>query len=224
MNELEKQAAIDRYNERLDKFGYDRRTLGWVKPQHFLRYHILLSHWDLTNASLLDFGCGFGDLYGYCCDLGIAGLDYLGIDINQRLLEEGAKRYPNAKFSCRDVLAEGLPATYDVIVASGVYNFRLENNWDFIEATLSLFARSARQGFAVNFLSDRCDFKEDNLYYADPCKILDLCYRLSRRIVLRQDYMPFEFTIFVDMRTMFDKDYTIFPDYLSFVPRPEDLP
>jgi len=32
--------------------------------------------------------------------------------------------------------------------------------------------------------------------------------------------MPFEFTVFVDMRNSFDKRYTVFPEYLNYIPRP----
>jgi SAM-dependent methyltransferase len=218
VNEQEKRETIQRYNERLEQFGHDPRTLGWSKLQHLLRYEILLSHWDLSGVDLLDFGCGFGDMYAYCQSTGRHGVRYHGLDLNPQLIERGRARYPGADLMVRDVLADGLPSTYDVIVASGVFNFRLEDNWAFVVKTFEIFAACCRQGFSVNFMSDRVDFEDRNLYYADPCAVLALAYKYSRRILLRQDYMPFEFTIFVDMRNSFDKTYTVFPEYLSFIP------
>src|SRR4051812_6460169 len=218
MDEQEKRETLSRYDRRLEEFGHDPRTLGWHKRQHLLRYEILLSHWDLADADLLDFGCGFGDMYAYCQQSGRGGVRYHGLDLNHRLVAEGARRYPAASLFARDALTEGLPAVYDVIVASGIYNFRLKDNWDFITRTFALFARHSRQGFAVNFLSNRVDYTEDSLYYADPPRVLDLCYSYSRRVLLRQDYMPFEFTVFVDLRNSFDKRYTVFPEYLGFIP------
>lgn len=218
MNEQEKANAIERYNARLDRFGYDPRTLGWTKRQHLLRYEILLSHWPKAGIDLLDFGCGFGDLYAYCRDTGREEIRYHGIDINPRLIAEGLRRYPEADLTARDVTGTGFPRTYDVIVASGIYNFRLEDNWRFIAKTFELFRASAKRGFAVNFLTNRVDFNDSTLYYADPCAVLDLCYQYSRRVVLRQDYMPFEFTVFVDLNDTFDKNYTVFLDYLGFIP------
>lgn len=218
MDEDEKQETLDRYNRRLAEFGHDPRTLGWHKRQHLLRYEILLSHWNLDKADLLDFGCGFGDMYAYCQASNRASARYHGLDLNSNLIDEGKRRYPGVDLFARDVLIEGLPDVYDVIVASGIYNFRLKDNWSFIEKTFALFAAHGRQGFAVNFLSNRVDYSEDSLYYADPPKVLDLCYRYSRRVLLRQDYMPFEFTVFVDLRNSFDKSFTVFPEYLDFVP------
>jgi len=218
MDEEEKRETLARYDHRLAEFGHDPRTLGWHKRQHLLRYEVLLSHWKLDGADLLDFGCGFGDMSNYCRDSGRAGVRYHGLDLNPRLIAEGAKRYPGIDLFARDAIVEGLPATYDVIVASGIYNFRLKDNWDFIIRTFAMFAAHSRQGFAVNFLSNRVDYTEASLYYADPPKVLDLCYTYSRRVLLRQDYMPFEFTAFVDLRNSFDKNFTVFPDYLGFIP------
>jgi SAM-dependent methyltransferase len=224
MDDQEKRETRDRYDRRLDEYGYSPQTLGWHKRQHLLRYEILLSHWDLDGAELLDFGCGFGDMHAYCQESGRSSLRYHGLDLNPRLIEEGARRHPGADLFVCDALEKGLPATYDVILASGIYNFRLKDNWDLIARTFDLFARHSRQGFAVNFLSNRVDYAEDSLYYADPPKILDLCYGYSRRVLLRQDYMPFEFSVFVDLRNSFDKRYTVFPDYVRFIPGADEEP
>jgi SAM-dependent methyltransferase len=221
VNEQEKLTTIARYNARLDQFGHDPRALGWPKRQHLLRYDVLLSYWTLASADLLDFGCGFGDMYAYCRDAGRADVRYHGIDINPRLIEKGSKRYPEADLTVRDVMVQGMPRSYDVIVCSGLYNFRLQDNWGFITRTFDLFRSSCTQGFAANFVTNRVDFREETLYYADPCAILNLCYKYSRRVLLRQDYMPFEFTVFVDLRDKFDKDYIVFPEFLRFIPNAE---
>jgi SAM-dependent methyltransferase len=224
VDEEEKRETLARYDARLDKFGHDPRTLGWSKLQHTLRYEILLSYWKLSGADLLDFGCGFGDMYGYCQATGRSEVRYYGIDLNPRLIAEGLKRYPCANLMVCDALARGLPASYDVIVASGLFNFRLKDNLGFIADTFRMFAAGCRQGFSANFLTNRTDFEDSNLYYADPCAVLNLCYKYSRRILFRQDYMPFEFTVFVDMRDSFDKTYTVFPEYLGFIPAAGPIP
>jgi SAM-dependent methyltransferase len=218
VNEQEKRDMLQRYNERLEQFGYDPRTLGWSKLQHLLRYEVLLSYWNLAGAELLDFGCGFGDMYAYCQSTGRSTVRYRGLDLNPRLIKEGKKLYPDADLMTCDALVDGLPGTYDVIVASGVYNFRLEDNWTFISKTFDMFAACCRQGFSANFICNRVDFEDSKLYYADPCAVLALCYKYSRRILFRQDYMPFEFTVFVDLRNSFDVAYTVFPEYISFIP------
>ena len=47
--------------------------------------------------------------------------------------------------------------------------------------------------------------------------MLELGYRYSNRVMLRNDYMPFEFTVYVDLRRDFDKAHVVYPEFLSFV-------
>jgi hypothetical protein len=41
------------------------------------------------------------------------------------------------------------------------------------------------------------DFKNEDAYYASPEQIFSFCKTISRRVVLRTDYMPFEFCVYV---------------------------
>ena len=218
MKPAESQIIIDRYNRRLAEFGRDPRTLGWTKGKQKLRFHILLSHWSLQDATILDFGCGFGDMYGYCKELDLTAR-YAGVDINPQLIAEGLKHFPEANLFVADAFQDGLPRPYDYIFSSGVHNFKIEDNWRFINDTFELFDRYSTKGFALNFLSNRVEFELAHTYHADSVKILDLAYRYSNRVMLRNDYMPFEFTVFIDKQTDFDKNYTVYPDFMTFVTR-----
>ena len=60
-------------------------------------------------------------------------------------------------------------------------------------------------GFAVNFLSSAADFVRKENYHTDADRVLRLALQYSRRVLLRHDYMPFEFTVFVDKRTDFPR-------------------
>jgi SAM-dependent methyltransferase len=219
MKDSEKKRVIETYNRRLAQFGHDPRTLGWPKRRHRLRYAILLGHWDLKGRSILDYGCGFGDMYAFCRDQAL-DVDYEGVDINPELIAEGRKRYPEAKLSVRDPLREGLERSYDYAFSSGVHNIKLEDNWSFIEQGFELFDKSCTRGFALNFLSDKVEYKLEHAHHTDPVRVLELAYRYSNRIVLRNDYMPFEFTIFVDKQDAFDKERAVYPEYRPFVEDP----
>ena len=216
MDKSELESVLRRYDERLKEFGHDPRTLGWTKGRHNLRYHILLSQWDLRQASVLDFGCGFGDMYGYSRKIGL-DFHYEGIDLNPSLIEAGKKSFPDAVLQARDAFAEGLPKKYDFILSSGVHNLKLKDNWAFIERTFQLFDENATEGFALNFLSKKVEYELADTYHADPSRILDLAYEYSNRVILRNDYMPFEFTIFIDKRKEFDKNHVVYPEFLGLV-------
>jgi SAM-dependent methyltransferase len=216
MNDAEIQAVLARYSERLRALGPVPEALGWTKGRHVLRYHVLLEPWHLSTERVLDFGCGFGDMYAYCREH-LPDVAYEGFDLNPALVDIGRARYPAAKLSAGDALRGDLSGQWDVIVASGVFNLQLSDNWEFIQAAFDWFARHARRGFAANFLSDRVDYRLDHTYHADPCKILELAYRYSNRVMLRNDYMPFEFTVYVDRRDAFDREHVVFPEFLKYI-------
>lgn len=214
----EKAALLKRYSDRLTQHGPTDAALGWTKPKQRLRYRILLDYW-LAEPSprplrVLDFGCGFGDLYGYARERGVA-LDYTGLDINADLIDVARQRYPQARFMCRDAFEEPLTEQFDVVLSSGVHNVKLADNASFIEHSFALFDRLASTGFAVNFLSTRANFRAADNHHSAPEDILALALRHSPRVSLRHDYMPFEFTVFVDKRSAIDEALTVFRPFVG---------
>ena len=215
MEMTDKKYIIERYNKRLAQFGYHPKTLGWgEKPRCSLRFFVLLKEWNLENAHILDFGCGFGDMYKFINENNI-NTHYHGVDINKSLIEMGKQTYPQANLSSRDALEEGLPQKYDYIFSSGVHNTKIADNWSWIEDTFRLFNQYSTKGFALNFLSNKVEYKLEDTYHADPGEILNLAYKYSNKIVLRNDYMPFEFTIFINKQNEFDKNQVVYFDYLN---------
>lgn len=212
MNAKDKKRIIDVYNERYEKHGYDPKALGWDKGRQTLRFEILLNYWNLKNQSLLDFGCGFGDLYGYLKGKN-NGVQYTGVDLNKHLIEEGQKRYPQARLLVKDLLDEKPSEKFDVIIASGTHSSKISDNWGYVEKTFELFSKIANYGFALNFLSDRVDWEIEHSFHYDPVRMLKLAYKYSNRVVLRNDYMPFEFSVFVDLRKEFDPEWVVYPEF-----------
>lgn len=215
MDRAEQDEIKKRYNQRLDEHGYSPKTLGWDKNRHWLRYHILLSQWDFNGASVLDFGCGFGDMYAYMKEKGV-GAQYTGVDINERLIEQGLKIYPDLDLRATDIF-ETDPGQFDYALSSGVHNLKIKDNKSFIEATFEKFSQISTKGFALNFLSNKVQYELEHIYHVDPAYILDLAYKYSNKVVLRNDYMPFEFTIFVDKQNSFDKTTAVYQDYVGMV-------
>jgi SAM-dependent methyltransferase len=212
------EKTIDRYNRRLEEFGETEKALGWGdKGRSQLRFMILTSQWDFSAASVLDFGCGFGDLYAYIAKQQASTFDYLGIDINPSLIEVARKRYPSTNFEVLNILETDDIPQFDYVLASGTFNAKLENNVEFIESCMTRMAKIARKGIAFNFLSNKVDYQSDITFHADPSEILNLFYRFSKNVVLRNDYMPFEFTVFADLAAKIDDRLTVYENYVKFV-------
>lgn len=204
------RAIVRAYSDRYARCGVSAETLGWGrKDRRRLRFEVLCSLWALDGASVLDFGCGFGDLCGYLRETR-TGVQYLGLDINAELVEVARRLQPSGRFDVANLLDDGPRPEMDYVFASGVFNDRIGDNWAFIERAFEAFNRVARNGFAANFLSAKVDYRYPDAYYAEPADVLNLCYRYSRNVVLRNDCMPFEFTVFVNKAAKVDPDLVIF--------------
>lgn len=56
---------------------------------------------------------------------------------------------------------------------------------------------SCSKGVAVDFISRYVDFRNRDVFYAEPEVVFKFCKSLTKRIILRSDYMPFEFCVYL---------------------------
>ena len=208
--------VIDRYTKRYKEFGYDPKSFGWDKGKQEVRFDILTSQYNFENKHILDIGCGFGDLNKMLMKKASHYM-YTGFDLVDVLLREARKKYQNrnVNFIKGNILNLRSQHKYDYAISSGIFNYRLSggNNYEFIEAVMEKALRMTNDGIAFDFLSDKVDYRLGHTFHRSPEKILSIAYRFSRNIVLRNDYMPFEFTIFIFKDDRFSDEDTVFMRY-----------
>lgn len=195
------------YSDRLTEHGESPRGVDWNGEEgQTLRFAQLCKIVDPSSAfSLNDLGCGYGALCDFL-ELRYPAFSYSGIDISEKMIEAASRRHrenPGFRFVCAsepDHLA-------DYGVASGIFNVRLGKSdveWKaYIGYSLDKLDRTSSKGFAFNCLTSYSDAARmrDDLYYADPCEIFDMCKRrYSRNVALLHDYDLYEFTILVSKR------------------------
>jgi SAM-dependent methyltransferase len=219
MMKNDKSEIINRYTERYKEFGYNPKSLGWDKGKQEIRFDILTSNYDFSEKTVLDLGCGFGDLSEYI-GRRFNNANYIGIDIVPVLIEEANERFGNStrKFLLHDVMGYNPEEKIDYVIASGIFNNKLHsNNYTFIEKSINKYFRLVIEGLALNFLSDKVDYKKEMNFYANPGKVLSIAYKYSRNIIIRNDYMPFEFSLFIFKDDSFMKEDTVFTRYKSII-------
>jgi hypothetical protein len=125
------------------------------------------------------------------------------VDVSQEMIKVAEQRHATAD-QARFITAAEPDEVADYGLASGIFNVRLgrsDAEWfDYLQATLDVLDRTSSLGFAFNCLTSYSDEdkKRDYLYYADPCRLFDLCKRrYSRQVALLHDYGLYEFTILV---------------------------
>jgi SAM-dependent methyltransferase len=193
------------YAEKLAEHGATPRGVDWNgEESQKVRFEQLCKIIDpkTSNFSINDLGCGYGALLEYLRDEQ-AACSYLGVDVSQEMIKVAEQRNAAAD-RARFITSAEPDEVADYGLASGIFNVRLgrsDAEWfDYLQAILDVLDRTSSLGFAFNCLtsySDR-DKKRDYLYYADPCRLFDMCKRrYSRQVALLHDYGLYEFTILV---------------------------
>lgn len=157
---------------------------------------------DTSGFTLNDLGCGYGALLDYLGDSDrLTG--YCGIDMCADMIAAARSRHASRAHT-RFVVATAPDAEADFGMASGIFNLRLDIGdarwWQHIESTLDRLDATSRRGFAFNCLTtwSDADKMRPTLYYADPCRLFELCKRrYSRQVALLHDYGLYEFTVLV---------------------------
>ena len=192
-------AGIFRFHkEQIQTYGEGTaEALGWENKEGQLqRFEVLSSIGDLNHRSVLDAGCGYGDLRGYLQDK-YPDVRYFGIEQIPALLDIAAERYaslPETLFFQGDFASAELPVT-DYILLSGSLNY-INSDPLFILKIIEKLFNNCRIAFGFNLLS-----------YADPAQglivsykpefIREYCSRLSKNIRFFDHYKPNDYTLFM---------------------------
>jgi len=163
----------------------------WTVKGQQLRYEAFLATCgDLAGKSVLDFGCGKGDLYGFLRARGVA-CAYTGIDLHPGLIALARSKHPEAEFAERDIEEHPFDRTFDVVIACGVFNLRVGGIAASLEVILPLLFGCARQALHANFLTARAPHHDVELHYVDPTWLLAFARdRLSPQADVRDDLVP----------------------------------
>jgi cyclopropane fatty-acyl-phospholipid synthase-like methyltransferase len=189
------------YQSKFEKYGVSPKSLLWKsKGAAHQRFRQFWHEIDFTNKKVLDVGCGFGE-FGKFLLKRYEGVDYTGVDVVPEFIENAKRLVPEGKFKTFDLMGgEKLQGSFDVVVASGVLNGNHENNVEYRKKAIRVMFDAADKILAFNMLGSHPQPENDNesnVWYADSLEILDYCMSMTKRVVMRHNYHPKDFTIFM---------------------------
>ncbi|MEI8292955.1 MAG: class I SAM-dependent methyltransferase [bacterium] len=185
------------YNKRVQAFGHDPLACDYGRAASQQRkFAVLASVTDYAGLSVLDVGCGFADYAGFLSDRH-RDVEYHGIDLSPAMIEMARQARPDLDLRVANILDLPEDVSYDVVSANGIF-YLLGTEAPFLMRRLvgEMFRRS-RRGVVFNSLSTWASIQEDGEFYADPLEVVAWCRELSPWVVLRHDYLPHDFTVFV---------------------------
>lgn len=172
MDPLGKKELLNFYGRHLRDFGDSPQAVRWTPEGQIRRYETLLRiAGDLSGKTLLDFGCGKGDICGFLKEKGIS-LTYCGIDINENLIELAKTKYPGAEFIDMDIEETQFDRQFDVIFACGVFNLRIAGIDESVRNVMKKLFSLCKESLHVNFLTYYVPRRDVELFFMKPEEML----------------------------------------------------
>ena len=178
------------YQKAIKEFGISAQGVHWnSKYSQYKRFEVItkLIKKSIKTSYIVDVGCGFGEYYNYLSNNKRVPENYLGIDCENNMINICKKRFPNQQFKRIDILTDDLEIA-DYYLASGTLNIlTLEQCDTFIQKCY----KHSKKGFIFNFLK-KLTFT--NIQQSD---IENICKKYCNNLIIKDDYMDNDFTIFM---------------------------
>jgi len=195
------EKVIDNYNRWIsERSGIGIMGYGSQSSQD-ARFSVLFGLGDMNGKTVLDVGCGRGDLARIASERGVCFKEYLGVDIVPKMIDiaRDMNPVPNARFEVMDVLTSKEELSYDYVIMCGTLNFNTEDTPAMARKMIKRAFEIAKTGVAFNMTSVFGDVKlrTDHTYYFDPFEVLKFCSTMTRNLVFDHTYLPHDFTVFM---------------------------
>jgi len=183
---------LEFYQNAHKKHGISAQGLNWSSYEsQKVRFEVITSLLkdELSRCSIVDAGCGFGDLYFYWQENGLHVKSYVGIDSVKNSIQICTERLPKISFTCKDILKDDLPCA-DWYIASGTLNILNDfQTWLFLQKILS----HSKKGIVFNALEG--SKKSENFNYQKKEDIIAFAKSKGFTCRLINDYLKNDITV-----------------------------
>ncbi|MBC7913290.1 MAG: class I SAM-dependent methyltransferase [Pyrinomonadaceae bacterium] len=198
MSILDNASVCRFHHNQIREFGLNSvQSLGWKSEKsQSVRFEILTGIDNMTDCSVMDVGCGVGELKVFL-DTKYSGVRYFGIDQMSVFLDIAISRFSESDdttFFLGDFSTAILPNT-DYVLASGAFNYR-NSEPDFVLNVIDKLFANCRLGFAFNLMGN-INASASILVAYNPSYILKHCQTLSKKVIIKQGYLEDDFTIWM---------------------------
>ena len=142
--------------------------------------------------SLLDIGCGLGDLCLYCRNHGWTGR-YTGLDISDKMVAFTKDRLKNDEIFEVDILEDNYNDKHDVVVSISTIQQKplYEDGEIYLKNMIEKMFMLSNKSIIFDVFSNKfVDYVREGNLYVDPINLLNYCYKLSNRLLLINEYNP----------------------------------
>lgn len=168
-----------------------------------MRFEAFVVHHDLQGKSILDVGCGVGDLWAHLRARGIE-CEYLGTDLSSEMIHRCQERFPEAAFEQRNILEWEPGRTFDYVVAFGIHNVKFDGCRELLEAITRRQFELCSVAAHTSILTDRFPGFGPHAQAWRAEETLGMALEITPYVVLRHDYLPNDFSLTLYRQPLID--------------------
>ena len=190
------------YGAKYREFGDTARGMDWKdRASQYLRFARISRHVDWAlEPSVLDVGCGNGELLAFCRERGLA-LRYRGLDVCEEMVATCRRRFgPESATLGSTADLAGSGERFDYVVASGTFNVKQDTpaaRWRrYLHQSIGEMYDTCRIATIWNMMTPLVDERYDRLYYPSFDEVGELATGCgTRRFVIDHGYPLYEMTV-----------------------------
>lgn len=193
------------YSGLFEIHGRNEKALGWDKGRQEIRFEALTRPLEIINThetfTLLDFGCGFGDLYKFL-ETKYPNMRYTGVDISAEFIESNRREWAeintSPEFRCVNS-HEDIIEQYDFVIASGTFNYKSlakgEKYEKYVIDILVHLRDITERAMSVDFMSPNVDYKLDITHHQNITELVLGVIKPGTKYLIDATYLPYEYAL-----------------------------
>lgn len=183
------------YDKAFEEHGESPKALHWSSYRvPAVRFSELVKDLPVEGRSILDAGCGMGDLLPFLYSKS-TDFKYLGADTKAEFIDVAKRRYEGHEFVVADAVNDDL-GKFDVVIASGILNGNVENWMEKRQSAIRNLFDKTSEVLAFNMSGSVNPIPNTDITaFADLKEIFGFCAGLTPKIIVRAHYTKRGFAI-----------------------------
>lgn len=159
-----------------------------------MRFEAFLKYHDVRGKTVLDVGCGAGDLLAHLQRSGI-DCEYFGFDLSPAMIARCRERFPNGNFESGDILKWQPGRRFDHVISIGIHNIRIPQGPVLLDEITRRQFELCSVSAHVSILTDRFQGFAPHIQAWRAEEVLTMALAITPYVVLRHDYLPNDFSV-----------------------------